>query len=418
MVLIVVDFREELSKMTLSEHPNSLFKFHGEAVHNRHDVAIMPSEFDNMQIIDGGSSNKPFRQNRSSSSGFSVAEQEPEVKCEAFSERQSRCRVTNHSLGTMPLDLTSQQKSDEHSSPSVKSWAAVLAMGKSTKQPTLASVVRGSQNNQTKPSKCSSDSSPVNCPGRLKVDTQSWVDKSKCRSASRDSDHMHFVSSDANSNRMSSNDKESVKQQENHSAAWVTVRDKKTKPRSQTPQLRGDVSTQVAGSCVAVKSKQDNKDERAGIADGPGASGSQSKAMKQKKKKKKKSKGPDVAVDKASDAMKRMEETTEKRTLSVPEFHNVTEFPSLFGSKSISKKTALETSIPGFTPGIFTFCPIHITYCLVFMLSLIHCVSKKRPTFTTCYNFYMHSSIAAIFGTNVAEKVRNQTVLYFPTSRN
>ena len=32
---------------------------------------------------------------------------------------------------------------------------------------------------------------------------------------------------------------------------------------------------------------------------------------------------------------------------------------------------------------------------------------KKRPTFTTCYNFYIHSAIATIFGTNVAEKVGN-----------
>jgi len=32
---------------------------------------------------------------------------------------------------------------------------------------------------------------------------------------------------------------------------------------------------------------------------------------------------------------------------------------------------------------------------------------KKRPTFTTCYNFYIHSSTATIFGTNVAEKVGN-----------
>ena len=37
----------------------------------------------------------------------------------------------------------------------------------------------------------------------------------------------------------------------------------------------------------------------------------------------------------------------------------------------------------------------------------IHRVSKKRPTFTTCYNFYIHSSIATIFGVNVAEKVGN-----------
>jgi len=37
----------------------------------------------------------------------------------------------------------------------------------------------------------------------------------------------------------------------------------------------------------------------------------------------------------------------------------------------------------------------------------LHRVSKKRPTFTTCYNFYIHSSIATIFGTNVADKVGN-----------
>jgi len=30
----------------------------------------------------------------------------------------------------------------------------------------------------------------------------------------------------------------------------------------------------------------------------------------------------------------------------------------------------------------------------------------------------MHSSIATIFGTNVAEKIGNQNVLYFPTSSN
>jgi len=45
-------------------------------------------------------------------------------------------------------------------------------------------------------------------------------------------------------------------------------------------------------------------------------------------------------------------------------------------------------------------------------------VSQKRPTFTTCYNFYICSSIAAIFGTYVAVKVGNQNVLYFPASPN
>jgi len=44
--------------------------------------------------------------------------------------------------------------------------------------------------------------------------------------------------------------------------------------------------------------------------------------------------------------------------------------------------------------------------------SKLDCVSKKRPAFTTCYNFYIHSSIATIFGTNIAEKVGNQNVLY------
>jgi len=45
-------------------------------------------------------------------------------------------------------------------------------------------------------------------------------------------------------------------------------------------------------------------------------------------------------------------------------------------------------------------------------------VSQKRPTFTTCYDFYIHSSIATIFGTNVAEKVGNQNKVYFPTTHN
>ena len=43
---------------------------------------------------------------------------------------------------------------------------------------------------------------------------------------------------------------------------------------------------------------------------------------------------------------------------------------------------------------------------------------KKRPTYTTSYNVYIHSSIATIFGKNVAKKVGNQNVLYFPTTPN
>jgi len=65
-----------------------------------------------------------------------------------------------------------------------------------------------------------------------------------------------------------------------------------------------------------------------------------------------------------------------------------------------------------------------VTHCSLLLLSLLcgitvlHRVSKKRPTSTTCYNFYIHSSIATIFGTNVAEKVGNQNVFCFPTTPN
>ena len=48
----------------------------------------------------------------------------------------------------------------------------------------------------------------------------------------------------------------------------------------------------------------------------------------------------------------------------------------------------------------------------------LYTVSQKRPTFTTCYNFYVDSSIATIFGINVAEKVGNQNMLYFSTTPN
>jgi len=47
------------------------------------------------------------------------------------------------------------------------------------------------------------------------------------------------------------------------------------------------------------------------------------------------------------------------------------------------------------------------------MLKIYALCLKKRTTFTTCYNFYAHHSIATIFGINVAEKVGNQNVAYF-----
>jgi len=51
------------------------------------------------------------------------------------------------------------------------------------------------------------------------------------------------------------------------------------------------------------------------------------------------------------------------------------------------------------------------------MQTSAYTVSQKTSTFTTCCYFYIHSSIATILGTNVAEKARNQNV-YFPTSSN
>jgi len=50
-------------------------------------------------------------------------------------------------------------------------------------------------------------------------------------------------------------------------------------------------------------------------------------------------------------------------------------------------------------------------------LQFVHCVSKNIPPLTR-YNLYVHSSIARIFGINVAENVGNQNILYFPTSSN
>jgi len=43
---------------------------------------------------------------------------------------------------------------------------------------------------------------------------------------------------------------------------------------------------------------------------------------------------------------------------------------------------------------------------------------EKTSTFTICCYFYIHSSNATIFGTNVAQKAGNQNVFYFPTSPN
>jgi len=81
-------------------------------------------------------------------------------------------------------------------------------------------------------------------------------------------------------------------------------------------------------------------------------------------------------------------------------------------SKSISSKFIVRTHKH------LTNCSTWTTYVVCRNRTYTHCVSKKRPTFTTCYNFYIHSSIATIFGINVAEKVGNQSMLYFSTTPN
>ena len=54
---------------------------------------------------------------------------------------------------------------------------------------------------------------------------------------------------------------------------------------------------------------------------------------------------------------------------------------------------------------------------MVSMVSLYTVSRKDVPPFT-CYNLDIHGSVATISSKNVAEKVGNQNVLYFPTSPN
>jgi len=46
----------------------------------------------------------------------------------------------------------------------------------------------------------------------------------------------------------------------------------------------------------------------------------------------------------------------------------------------------------------------------------IYTVSQKNVPPSTCYNLDIHDPITIIFSSNVTEKVRNQMMLYFPTS--
>ena len=49
---------------------------------------------------------------------------------------------------------------------------------------------------------------------------------------------------------------------------------------------------------------------------------------------------------------------------------------------------------------------INSVFVYLYKSNLLYNVSQKVPPLT-CYNLYIHDSIATIFGTNVAENVRN-----------
>jgi len=403
----VVDFSEELSRLTLSEYPNSLFEFPGEASQHLHDAEVMPSEVDSCALANSGSSRITVRKNRSSSSGFLKTEPASAtirhtvimngLNCadqEASCERPSRSAVVNPLLNAELSNSAVQQKSVESSSPSVKSWAAVLAAGKNTqRQPASSSAVGGSQSNQPKLSKSLSlKNMSVNRPFEVNSVTKSQANKShankspKSTSVTRVSDRTQ-LSSDGAENRTKSNDRMSGKHGESQSAAWITVssHDRKTKSKSQTRHPHSD----ALGSYMAVKPNQDKQEgEITRVFDGTAASSSQSQATKQKKKKKKKK---SKAIEEMSNVVERTEVALSH---PAPEFHNLNEFPSLFSLKSGSKKTPLQTSTVNMS-GIFIFCLMYHYHMCSFII--IHCDQKERPLMFLNYNSGISWSIFMIF---------------------
>jgi len=60
--------------------------------------------------------------------------------------------------------------------------------------------------------------------------------------------------------------------------------------------------------------------------------------------------------------------------------------------------------------------PVYIAATKLNRTEINYTVSQKTSHLYNCYNFYIHGLIASIFGTDVAKKVDNQNMLYFPTS--
>lgn len=387
----VVDFNRELSQLTLTERPNSLFEFPEEALHH-HDSPIMPSEFDNSEIINSYSS----RHNRSSSSGPASGVVRHSltadgVKCasshqETFCTSQSSSAAVGRSFDTIASDLMSQQKPTE--TLSVKSWAAVLAIGKKVQQPVLASAVKGRQTDQQKLSRSlSTRNTPVNHHSESKLVTHPQAN-SMSRSTTRVGDQTQVLSSDSDKNRTKSSDRISVKRSDAQLATWTTVssHDSKSKSRLQTRQSHNDVSIHLAGSCADVKPKQDKQDDKSTEISAAAAAspGSNSKTIKQKKKKKKKSKGSDIALEETPNPVERMEIS---QSHPAPEFNNLNEFPFLFSLSSFSKKTPVHAAISSYTvnmpntSGIFSLCIIdciYVIHLLLLLPSMTHSIFDCR----------------------------------------
>jgi len=302
----------------------------------------MTSEFDCRENTNTNANRNPKRQNRSSSSGFSKAGQSQASIRQTLPVDGARSELPSHGASDekqnrFSMDHSSQPNSGGTSSSPIKSWAAVLMTGKTAQRSASASASREDRNDQTKLLKSSS----ANRPAGLKSVVQSQAKTVKSRSATRDGDWTQFSSSGGASNRIKSSDRFSAKHFDSQSTASIATalsRDGKTKSKLQMPQPNNHVAERLAGNNSTVKSKQG---ENAGSFHRADASSLQLKAAKQKKKKKKKLKAPNVAAEKTTNAVERMDIPPRP----APEFDDLNEFPSLFSLKSESKKkNPLQTS--------------------------------------------------------------------------
>jgi len=348
----IVDFGEQFSRLTLSEHPNSLFASFAEASHRHSVVAVRPSEFDSSQTASRNSGRKPVQHSRSSSSGFSRAEIASETVRQTCSTDEAKCELSGpkvfgkreHSsdasqlFDTVSSDSAVQQKSVETSIPPfVRSWAAVLTSGKTCQQLAPAPTARGSQSNQSKLSKSLSTAKNTSVNHAVEFESITMVparaNKSASRSATRDSGRSQYVSSDRCREGSKANDRMPGKQSQSSAA------DRRSKSRSQTPRPHSDASVHMADLTGKLKPA-----ERGGIsAAAAAASSSQLNAMKQNKKnkKKKKSNRPETAVEETSTSDVAESREAAVLTQLAPEFHDLNEFPSLLSVKTTgSKKTS------------------------------------------------------------------------------